>query len=183
MRPLPHPFLWILVLLIAVGCDKPKEEASAAPSTPEPTAVDTSKPLDHAQPKLQTVKLWLGSIELETEVAIRPVEIMTGMMFRKEMADTEGMIFVLPGAPRRANFYMKNTTVPLSCAYIDMDGKILEIHDLTPLDENPVESATDQIAFVLEVPKGWFQRKKIEVGALVRTDRGTLRQTFYRKVP
>ncbi|MBL9170681.1 MAG: DUF192 domain-containing protein [Verrucomicrobiales bacterium] len=176
----------ILLITVTSGCSEP---SSPAPTKPKPTTTSPATPapqtlngpLNHAQPKLPTVKLWLGPIELETEVASRPVEIMTGMMFREKMEDTEGMIFVLPGTPRKASFYMKNTKVPLSCAYIDMSGRILEIHDLKPFDETPVESTADAISFVLEVPQGWFTRHKIEVGTLIRSDRGSLRETFYGK--
>lgn len=129
------------------------------------------------------MKLWLGAIELESEVASKEVEIFTGMMYREKMADTEGMIFVLPGSPRRASFYMKNTKVPLSAAYIDQDGKILEIHNLNPLDETSVDSMTEDIKYVLEVPQGWFQRHNIAVGALIRTERGSLKETFYGRSP
>lgn len=171
--------------LVTTGCSEPtKPEAKPAAVTnaaPPKTSSSYYGPLDHAQPKLPTVKLWLGAIELETEIASRPVEIMTGMMYREKMADTEGMIFVLPDGPRKASFYMRNTKVPLSCAYIDVEGRILEIHDLRPFDETPVESVTEQVAFVLEVPQGWFQRQKIEVGALIRSEMGSLVQTFYRR--
>jgi uncharacterized membrane protein (UPF0127 family) len=78
---------------------------------------------------------------------------------------------------------MKNTKVPLSAAYIDQDGKILEVHNLNPLDESSVESMTDDIKYVLEVPQGWFQRHNIAVGALIRTDRGSLKETFYGRSP
>lgn len=173
-----------LLITVTSGCgEPPKPAAPAKPTSPsavrEP-ARNPYAPLDHAQPKLPTVKLWLGALELETEVAARPVEVMTGMMFREKMADTEGMIFLLD-APRRAAFYMKNTKVPLSCAYIDITGKILEIHDLHPLNETPVESNSDQISFVLEVPQGWFKRHNIAVGTLIRTERGSLRETFYQR--
>ena len=175
----------ILLLTVTSGCSEPSpaptklSKPAGGPTGPAHPA--SLGPLDHAQPKLSTVKLWLGAIELETEVASRPIEIMTGMMYREKMEDAEGMIFVLPGAPRRASFYMRNTKVPLSCAYIDMAGRILEIHDLKPFEETPVESATEGIAFVLEVPQGWFTRKQIGVGALIRSDRGSLRETFYHK--
>lgn len=189
LRSLVIRILPILLITVTSGCSEPST-SSSKPSKPTGSAAKPAVaapaqplngPLDHAQPKLPTVKLWMGPLELEAEVAARPVEIMTGMMFREKMEDTEGMLFVLPGSPRRASFYMKNTKVPLSCAYIDMSGQILEIHDLKPLDETPVESTAEAISFVLEVPQGWFARHKIEVGTLIRTDRGTLRETFYGK--
>jgi uncharacterized membrane protein (UPF0127 family) len=177
----------LIALLSLTGCG-PSATDAARPTNPAPAAPGSAlrnhgflQPLTNAQPRLTTVKLWLGSIELETEVAARPIEILTGMMYRKKMEETEGMIFVLPDSPRQASFWMKNTKVPLSCAYIDAAGKILETHNLNPFDENPVASATDQICYVLEVPQGWFQRKKIEVGALVRSDRGSLQETFHRR--
>ena len=75
---------------------------------------------------------------------------------------------------------MKNTTVALSAAYIGLDGTILEIHDLIPLDETPVEANTDQVQFVLEVPQGWFQRHNLPVGTVVRTPIGSLRESFFK---
>ena len=172
------PRIACALILSLAGCNE--APTAPAPSTGQPpthkpaTVSRFLQPLDHAQPKLRTVVLELGGLKLETEVCSEPVEILTGMMYREKMEDTEGMIFVLPGCPRRASFYMRNTKVPLSCAYIDSAGRILEIHDLRPLDETPVESATEQICYVLEVPQGWFQRKKIAVGEFIRTSKGSL---------
>ena len=177
------PVLSVWVLAVTPGCSQtpatPPSSPSAAIPSPSVTRTLGTGPLDHAQPKLPTVKLWLGSLELETEVASKEVEIYTGMMFREKMAETEGMIFVLPGPPQKASFYMRNTKVALSAAYIDPDGKILEIHNLNPLDESPVESMTEDIKYVLEVPQGWFQRHNIAVSAILRTEKGSLKETFY----
>ena len=60
------------------------------------------------------------------------------MMFRKEMNENEAMLFVF-AQPFHASFYMRNTIIPLSCAYLDTEGEILEIHDLKPMDETPIE--------------------------------------------
>jgi len=138
--------------------------------------------LQQAQPKLRTVRLWLGTEELTAEVALRPVEVATGMMFREKMEENEAMLFVFV-RPYRASFYMKNTTVPLSAAYLDPDGVIQEIHDLDPLNEEPVTARSDQIQFVLEVNRGWFQRHGLGVGTLVNTELGPLRDTFLSSLP
>ena len=135
--------------------------------------------LDHAQPKLPTIKLWLGSAEVEAEQALTIEQISTGMMFRKDMGENEGMLFVF-GRAHRTSFYMKNTSVPLSCAYIDPDGTILEIHDMKPLDESPIDAHHDNILYVLEMKQGWFQRHNIGVGTVLRTERGSLPQTYPR---
>lgn len=185
--------IWILgralflVALLGVACgsaDGPdKKNATAA--TPADKAAPARNPAGlpvptQAQPKLRTIKLWLGAEEMITEIAASEKEIVTGMMFRTEMAENEGMLFILPGA-QRAAFWMKNTLIPLSCAYIDAEGTILEIHDMKPKDETPIPSKVTNILYVLEVKQGWFERHKIAVGTQVRTERGTLAETFFQR--
>jgi uncharacterized protein len=168
------------VLLILCGCGN-HAGISNSQST-NSTVLNTNLVLhmSHAQPKLRTMKLWLGPKEITAELAITETEIATGMMFRDKMAETEGMLFIF-GRPHRTSFYMKNTYVPLSCAYIDAEGKIAEIYDLKPLDENPVPARTDQIQYVLEVKQGWFDRNGVRVGMVVRTEHGSLPETFFRR--
>jgi uncharacterized membrane protein (UPF0127 family) len=181
----------VFVALLAVGCgssDRPKSGGSTTVTTNPAAATSTEKTnatapavppvATKAQPKLRTVKLWLGSEEMMTEIAMSEKEIMTGMMFRTEMAENEGMLFVFTG-PHQAAFWMKNTLLPLSCAYIDPDGIILELHDMKPKDETPIPAATARVQYVLEVKQGWFERHKIAVGTQVRTERGTLAETFF----
>jgi uncharacterized membrane protein (UPF0127 family) len=127
----------------------------------------------HAQARLPAVKLWLGSQELVAEVARAPRELATGMMFRTNMAPNEAMLFLLP-VPGQASFYMRNTVIPLSCAYIDSEGTILEVHDMKPKDETSILSATSNIQFVLEVNQGWFEKNHIGPATLVRTEKGAL---------
>jgi uncharacterized protein len=136
--------------------------------------------LDHALPKLPTVKLWLGKQEIAAEIAAAPHELATGMMYRTNIVENEGMLFILP-VPQRASFYMRNTKVDLSCAYIDTEGTILEIHDLYKGNEQPVPSASDKIHFVLEMKQGWFDRNQISIGTVIRSEYGTLRETFSRR--
>jgi uncharacterized membrane protein (UPF0127 family) len=124
------------------------------------------------------MKLWLGAEELETELALTPSQQQTGMMFRTNMAENEAMLFVFQ-APHRASFWMMNTKVPLSAAYIDPEGVVLEIHDLQPYDTNSVVAASDRVQFVLETRQGWFQRHNIGIGTVIRTERGSLKATFF----
>lgn len=126
-----------------------------------------------AQAKLTTTKLWLGSQQLVAEIAREPLEIATGLMFRTTMASDEAMIFVLP-MPQQARFYMKNTLIPLSCAYIDGEGVVLEVHNMKPKDETTILSASENVQFVLEVNQGWFEKKQIGPGTLIRTGHGPL---------
>ncbi len=153
------------------GCKKAPAPVASAPEFPGlPT---------EAQPKLQTMKLWLGAEEMQAELALTPVQQQTGMMFRTNLAENAGMLFVRP-VPERASFWMMNCPLPLSAAYIDPEGVILEIHDLHPHDTNSVVSASDRVQFVLETPLGWFGRHKVTTGMLVRTEHGTLANTFLR---
>jgi hypothetical protein len=158
-----------LALCVAAGCQKPG--GSNGPAT------GAEIHLTNAQPRLPTVKVWIGSAELTTEVASQPVQMATGMMFRQTMAENEAMLFVFP-QPQRASFYMKNTTVPLSIGYLDTEGVLREIHDLKPLELNGVMSSAEDIRFALEVPQGWFQRHQITPGMAARTERGSLAATF-----
>ena len=134
----------------------------------------------HPQPKLQTMKLWVGTNEVMAELALTRRQIEIGMMRRTNMAEMEGMLFVFP-QPNQVAFYMKNTLLPLSCAYIDPEGTILEIHDMKPLDKTPIPSESDQVQYVLEMNQGWFERHGVKSAVAVSTERGTFPQTFRRR--
>lgn len=159
-----------------LGCS-PKSTGTASP-TPAATNASRIAMPTQAQPKLPTIKMYVGAQELTVELARTQIQWATGMMFRKSIGEQEGMLFVFP-QPHQAAFYMKNTQVPLSCAYIDPDGQILEIHDLEPFNENSVPASTDRVQYVLETAQGWFKRNQVNVGMAVRTERGTLLETFF----
>jgi hypothetical protein len=153
------------------GCKKPASSVAGLEANPSlPTA---------AQPKLQTMKLWLGAEEMVAELALTGVQQQTGMMFRTNLAENAGMLFVSP-VPHRASFWMMNCPLPLSAAYIDPDGVILEIHDLQPHNTNSVAASSERVQFVLETSQGWFGRHNVNTGMLVRTERGSLADTFLR---
>lgn len=178
---------WLLALFVAgggSGCRKanPINGADAGMGATDVSlaqaAFEAQLP-KQAQPKLPTIKVWVGAEELVTEMALSGVQQMTGMMWRTNMAENEAMIFVHP-TPRQASYWMKNCFVPLSIAYLDTAGVILEIHDMHPHDTNSVVSASTNVRFALETPQGWFQRHNIRPGAVVRTERGSLAETFLR---
>ncbi len=152
------------------GCGRPDGGAPSAPRSPATGS-------QSAQPKLPTVQVWLGTEEIEAEVALTRTQIETGMMFRTNLTDHEGMLFVFP-SPHRAAFWMKNVPIPLTCAYIDPDGTILELHDMRPQDTNSIVADSDRVQFVLEMAHGWFGRHQVNTGALVRTEMGPLLDTF-----
>ncbi len=169
--------LLLLAGALLVGCGKPAAPAPAA--APRSDIDPTHGHLLHAQPKLPTVKVWLGHEEMMAEIARAPLEIATGMMYRTNMPEDAAMLFVFSDAnigPK--NFYMRNCVVPLSAAYITPDGTIAEIIELQPGDERGVQSQSSNLQFVLEVPQGWFTRHNVRPGMAVRTERGSLRATF-----
>ncbi|HOX59143.1 MAG TPA: DUF192 domain-containing protein [Candidatus Paceibacterota bacterium] len=124
------------------------------------------------------MKLWLGAEEMVAELALTPQQQLTGMMFRTNLPENAGMLFVFP-APHRASFWMKNCPLPLSAAYIDPEGVILEINDLQPHNTNSVVATSQRVQFVLETSQGWFGRHQVAPGTVVRTEHGTLLQTFF----
>jgi uncharacterized membrane protein (UPF0127 family) len=116
-----------------------------------------------AQEILPTMTLRIGAVTVEAEVADETDERTIGLMGRKELAEGKGMLFVFR-EPQPLGFWMRDTVVPLSIAYINAAGVIREIHDLQPLDENPARSAFRDLLYALEVPQGWFQKNKILPG-------------------
>jgi len=117
---------------------------------------------------------------MTAELALTGIQVETGMMFRTNMAENEGMLFVFP-VPHQTSFWMKNCPLPLSAAYINPDGVIEEIHPLNPFDTNSVIANSQNIQFVLETPQGWFDRHKISTGVVIRTEFGPLRDTFFQR--
>jgi uncharacterized membrane protein (UPF0127 family) len=171
----------ILALLFAAallaGC---KNSQDAAPPPPPPS--NEIPMATAAQPKLPTVKLYLGAEILDAEQALTEREQQTGMMFRTNVTDDSAMLFVLPEPIRAPNgFWMTNCPVSLSAAYIGPDGVIEEIHHLEKNDCVPVVAAHDNVIFVLETSDGWFGRHNIGVGTVIRTEEGSLRETFFQR--
>jgi uncharacterized protein len=114
------------------------------------------------QPKLDTVTLSAGMHNIRAEVARTPLQTQTGMMFRSEMAQHEGMLFVFDGLERRC-FWMKNTLLPLSIAFIADDGRVVSLADMQPQSEQSHCSA-EPVRFALEMNQGWFAKRGILPG-------------------
>jgi uncharacterized membrane protein (UPF0127 family) len=96
------------------------------------------------------------------EIARTDEQRTRGLMGRKSLADGEGMLFVFE-TDRILSFWMKDTLIPLSIAFIAYDGRILEIHDMEVQSLRPVRSARSA-RYALEVPRGWFARAGVEPG-------------------
>jgi uncharacterized membrane protein (UPF0127 family) len=185
MKPLKKSEVLIAATLLLAGCNgcnKTKPPTAAGPTAPlPPSGIDPLRGhLLRAQPKLPTIRVWVGAEELETEIARTDLQIATGMMFRTNMPENTAMIFVFDNVQAR-NFYMRNCVVPLSAGYIEPNGTLAEIVKLEPGDEAGVPSKSSNLQFVLEVPQGWFERHNVKTGAIVRTEKGSLQETFFRR--
>lgn len=121
---------------------------------------------DGPQPRLPTIDLTAGMHVIRTELARSPQEQMVGMMFRKTMGANEGMLFVNDNSETRC-FWMRNTLLPLSIAFIADDGTIVNIADMKPLDERS-HCSTKPVRYALEVNQGWFAKRGITAGFKLR---------------
>ena len=104
-------------------------------------------------------------VQIRVEVARTDEERFRGLMFRQHLPDGEGMIFVFD-RDRQLSFWMQNTYIPLSIAFITSDGRIVEIRNMYPHDETHVRSSRS-VRYALEVPQGWFDRAGIRLGDVV----------------
>jgi len=107
-----------------------------------------------------------AAVEISVEIARTNDERALGLMFRKNLPDGQGMLFVFD-RDQQLSFWMKNTVIPLSIAFIASDGLIIEIKDMQPNDLNSVRSSRS-VRYALEVPQGWFNRVNVTVGDRVR---------------
>ena len=115
------------------------------------------------QMNLQRIKLSAGMHLIDTQVALTPEQRQIGLMFRKEMPQHEGMIFVFE-QPAQQCFWMKNTLLPLTAAFVADDGTIVNMADMKPqtLDSH---CSSQPVRYVLEMNKGWFAKKGIKAGS------------------
>lgn len=109
------------------------------------------------------------AVALTVEIADTERLRMTGLMHRKELPRGRGMLFVFD-REQRMNFWMKNTLIPLSIAYIDRDGVIREIYDMKPLDISVTYPSAAPALYALEVNRGWFGSNNISAGCKIAFD-------------
>jgi uncharacterized protein len=115
------------------------------------------------QDRLPAITLDVGGHAVRAEVADTPDTRAQGLMYRDSLGDDAGMLFVYP-APERASYWMENTRIPLSIAFVSEGGSIVRIRDMKPLDRTSVPSG-QPVLYALEMNQGWFARKGVEVGA------------------
>ncbi len=139
--------LWlsVLPLLLFFGCSKRERE----PQTSQGMTTIT-----------------VAGHPLKVTVCQTPQSRQRGLMFRKSLPSDEGMLFVFPQEGYYP-FWMKNTYIPLSIAFISREGRIIQIDEMEPLNITP-HTPLGHILYALETNKGWFKNKGIKVGDEVR---------------
>lgn len=154
MSPMRARYLFLLAAASCLALSSLAALASCAGRKAEIT--------DSPNPKLTTKTIQVGSSRVLAEIARTETERERGLMFRKSLEDGEGMLFVFDKDEQLA-FWMKNTFIPLSLAYISSDGTIRQIVDLEAQSLATVQ-AERSVRYALEVPKGWFDRAGVRVG-------------------
>ncbi len=121
------------------------------------------------QPQMQLprVQISAGMHLIDAQVAANFEQRATGLMHRKEMPTNEGMLFVFE-QPAQQCFWMKNTLLPLTAAFVADDGRIVNLVDMKPqtLDSH---CSTEPVRFVLEMNQGWFAKKGLKAGNTLRS--------------
>jgi uncharacterized protein len=104
-------------------------------------------------------------VEVQVEIANDDAERTRGLMERTELPENAGMLFVF-AREQQLSFWMRNTFIPLSVAYIDAEGRIVDIDEMQPLDET--QHPSDEPArYALEVNQGFFEERGVQVGDTV----------------
>jgi uncharacterized membrane protein (UPF0127 family) len=139
-----------LVLLLA-GCasDNAEKKASSGTSDLRTVTIDASGG---------------KKVEVRVEMADDPFERARGLMYRTALGEDRGMLFVFQ-KDQPLSFWMKNTRIPLSIAYIDSEGRITDLLDMKPLDDKPPHYVSSEpVRYALEVNQGFFDENGVEVG-------------------
>jgi uncharacterized membrane protein (UPF0127 family) len=112
-------------------------------------------------------QIMVGNVPIRVEVVQTDEERMRGLMFREKLPEGQGMLFVFEQSRTQA-FWMRNTFIPLDIAFIDADGRIIDIQRMEPLDESKSYLSPVPVPYVLEVNAGWFAQHNIKVGEIVK---------------
>ena len=103
-------------------------------------------------------------VRVRVEIADNAFERARGLMYRTVLAEDRGMLFIYD-AEQKLSFWMKNTFIPLSIAFIDSEGRIVDIQDMKPLDDDPPHYVSAKPAqYALEVNQGFFEERGVKVG-------------------
>jgi uncharacterized protein len=160
----------VIVVLLAAATPTFAQTEQSPGEIPAATGTDTPQPetsqVETAQLPVLTIVNSSGErVPVQVEIADTPEESQTGLMGRSALAENAGMLFV-DDQEQILSFWMKDTLIPLSIAYIDAEGRIVDIQDMQPLDETSHPSA-EPAQYALEVNQGFFEERGVAVGDVV----------------
>jgi uncharacterized membrane protein (UPF0127 family) len=115
------------------------------------------------QTQLPRITLTAGIHQMDIQVASTPEQHQIGLMYRSEMPQGEGMLFVFQ-TPSKQCFWMKNTILPLTAAFIADDGSIVNLEDMKP-QTTESHCSLKPVRYVLEMNQGWFAKKGLKAGS------------------
>jgi hypothetical protein len=116
--------------------------------------------------ELPTAAMTIKGHSLTVELAATPAARVCGLSQRSELPPDRGMLFIFPDS-RPRSFWMKDTFIPLSIAYLDDSGRIFSIQDMVPQQVDKHYPSVQPASYALEVNRGWFRRNGIKVGEIV----------------
>ncbi|RYF34559.1 MAG: DUF192 domain-containing protein [Comamonadaceae bacterium] len=120
---------------------------------------------EQPQLDLQRTMLSIGMYQIDAQLATTPQQRQVGLMFRKDMPQAEGMLFIFE-QPATQCFWMKNTILPLTAAFVADDGRIVNLADMKPQTEES-HCSEEPVRYVLEMNQGWFAKKNFKKGAKI----------------
>jgi uncharacterized protein len=159
----------VLVLLVVflAGCGGPNGGSDG--HSPQETAAKKETSSGPSRLPIVTIDASGGKkVEVRVEIADGVFEQQRGLMYRNSLGEDRGMLFVYQ-REQPLSFWMKNTRIPLSIAYIDSKGRITDILDMKPLDDKPPHYVSSEpVQYALEVNQGFFDEHGVKVGARAR---------------
>ena len=161
----------LVFAFLLAGCGGTQaDQDTQAQNTPQATGADRPAQTEETTSRpqgLRTVAIDASGgkeVEVLVEIADGPFEQMRGLMYRTALGRDRGMLFVYE-VEQHLSFWMKNTRIPLSIAFIDSKGRITAILDMKPLDDKPPHYlSSEPVMYALEVNQGFFDERGVKVG-------------------
>jgi uncharacterized protein len=159
----------IMTILLISGCGGADEGTGGSSDSDGATRSAEGQGSAPGDPSLAASTVRIGasggeSVEVDVEIADDTEEMARGLMGRTALAEDAGMLFVYPDE-RELSFWMKDTLIPLSIAFMDAEGRIVDIQDMKALDDTPPHyTSAEPARYALEVNEGFFDERGVEVG-------------------
>jgi uncharacterized membrane protein (UPF0127 family) len=158
--------VFVLALLLA-GCSGPRADPGTQNQQTQQSSGTTAAGKEGTTSGLRTLVIYASGgkkVEVRVELADDLAEQTKGLMDRTTLGENRGMLFVYP-EEQELSFWMKNTLIPLSIAFIDSERRIIDIQDMKPLDDEPPNYVSAEPAqYALEVNQGFFESRGVKVG-------------------